>query len=318
MKLLIASPIDPDAIGQLRRKHDVIEAVGADEATLSERIRDREAIIFRSGVSISAGVMSNAPGLKLLIRAGSGLDNLDMDYVTAQGLTLVRIPEPGARAVAELAFAMMLTLARQVLPADRLLRDGHWAKHQIEGHLLRGKTLGIFGCGSIGSQVARMGLAWDMAVVACVKNPTPARVQEMAATGIRLTDAGEVLGSADFLSIHCPLDDSTRDIFDAAAIARIKPGAFLVNLARGGVVVEQALLEALESGNLRGAGTDVHEREGEGQVSPLARLHNVVLTPHMGAGTVDTQREIGQRVIESVDEYGMPTQTGQPATGTPQ
>ena len=315
MKLLIASPIDPDAIAQLRRTHDVIEALGADEATLSERIRDRDAVIFRSGVTISAKVMSHAPGLKLLVRAGSGLDNLDMGYVKSHGLTLVRIPGPGARAVAELAFAMMLSLARQVLTADRLLRDGHWAKHQIEGHLLRGKTLGIFGCGNIGEQVARMGLAWGMEVVACVRNPTPARVEEMAACGIRLTDAGEVLGSADFLSIHCPLNDSTRGSIDAEAIARIKPGAFLVNLARGGVVVEQALLEALESGHLRGAGTDVHEREGEGHVSPLAGLRNVVLTPHMGAGTVDTQREIGESVIEAVEGYCEPSQAGQAATG---
>ncbi len=315
MKLLIASPIDPDAIARLRKVHDVIEAFNADEATLCDRIADRDVLVFRSGVTINAAVMQKAPGLRLLIRAGSGLDNLDMDYVNAHNLDLVRVPEPGARAVAELAFALMLTLARQVITADQLLRRGEWAKHRIKGHLLRGKTLGIFGCGSIGTQVARMGQAWDMNVVACVRRKTRERVEDMAREGIRLLDPDAVLQAADFLSIHCPLNPSTRGLFDAETIARIRPGAFLVNLARGGVVVEQALREALQSGHLRGAGTDVHEQEGDGHVSPLAGLPNVVLTPHMGAGTVDTQREIGQRVIEIVERFDTTKPAGPPSTG---
>lgn len=300
MKLLIASPIDSEAIARLRQQHDVVDATGVDRTTLERQIQDREALIFRSGVLIDGALMAKAPGLKLLIRAGSGLDNLDMEYVTANGLALVRTPGPGARAVAELAFSLMLALARQLLTADRLLREGHWAKHRIEGHLLDGKTLGIYGCGNIGGNVGRMGAAWGMRVLGCVRGSTDERRDSLRTQQIELVESDEVLAQADFLSIHVPLNDATRGLIDASALAKMKQGAFLVNLARGGVVVEQALHEALVSGHLRGAGTDVHEREGEGLISPLADLPNVILTPHMGAGTVDSQRVIGELVIEAV------------------
>lgn len=300
MKILIASQVFPEAVERLRERHDVICAFGADSEKLKALIFDREALVFRSGVTIDAALMSRAPRLRYLVRAGSGLDNLDMDYVRAHGIELVRIPGPGARAVAELAFGLMLSVARQLRTADALLRQGRWAKSEIQGYLLAGKTLGVYGMGSIGSLIGRMGAAWDMQVVGCVERATPERAAEFDRQGLRLAPPEEVLATADFLSVNVPLSERTRNLIDEKAIARMKRGSFLVNLARGGIVNESALLAALTSGHLRGAGLDVHEREGEGKISPLAALDNVILTPHVGANTVDSQRAIGEQVIEIV------------------
>ena len=302
MKILIASPIVAESIEKLSAEHDVIQAFTAPADELAAAIPDREALVFRSGVDITADVMARAPDLKLLIRAGSGLDNLDMDYVNENGIELVRVPEPGARAVAELGFSLMLAMARQIFKADSLLRNGHWAKHELTGYLLQGKTLGIYGAGNIGSLMGRMGDAWDMNVVGCVKNASEHRSASLQEQHIRLTNVDEVVSSADFLSINVPLNDETRGMIGADTIARMKPGSFLVNLARGGIVDEQALLDALTSGHLAGAALDVHQEEGEGKISPLAALSNTILTPHIGAMTIDSQRAIGERVIEIVGQ----------------
>ncbi len=298
MRVLVASSVYPEALERMRADHDVVCRINASQDELRAAIADREVLVFRSGVTIDADVMSQAPDLKLLIRAGSGLDNLDLPYAESRGIRLFRIPEPGARAVAELGFALMLNLARQVGLADSLLRKGRWAKNDIVGYLLAGKTLGIVGAGNIGSLVGRLGAAWDMRVTACVMRPSPDRASEFAHQGMELMDFDGVLASADFLSINVPKDKSTLKLIDARALSRMRPGGFLINLSRGGVVDESALLAALESGHLRGAGLDVHENEGEGKISPLAGLPNVILTPHIGANTVDSQRAIGERILE--------------------
>ncbi len=302
MKILIASPIDSEAIEKLGERHHVVCAFGASEDTLQEFVRDREVLVFRSGVNITAPVMECAPDLKLLIRAGSGIDNLDVEYARRRGLKLTRIPGPGAQAVAEMSFTFMLALSRNLLRADRLTRQGRWAKYELGGYLLKGKILGIVGTGNIGSRVGQMGAAWGMRVIGCDENQSPAFAAELAEKGVRLTSFDEVVSTADFISLHVPLNNSTRHLIDAGVLDRVKTGAFLIDLARGGVVDEQALYKALtESGGLSGAALDVHEKEGEGKISPLAELPNVILTPHIGAMTVDSQREIGHLVIETVE-----------------
>jgi D-3-phosphoglycerate dehydrogenase len=260
-------------------------------------------LVFRSGVSIPAALMAAAPRLRLLIRAGSGLDNIDLDFLRQRGLELVRIPGPGARAVAELAFGLMLALSRQILQADSLLRRGRWAKHELTGHLLNGKRLGIVGVGNIGSLVGRMGVAWGMEAVGCVEHPSAERAAAFRDQGIRLTGFREVLETADYLCICVPLKETTRFMIGRRELARMKPGAFIVNTARGGVVDEAALSEALRQGKLAGAALDVHQQEGENCISPLADLANVVLTPHIGAMTVDSQREIGRKILEIIDNF---------------
>ncbi len=309
MNILIASSIDPGALEQLREQHDVVCALNTPEKELQLLMEDRDILIFRSGVNITAEVMACAPNLKLLIRAGSGLDNLDVDYARARDIKLVRIPGPGAQAVAELAFALMLALSRQILKADRLLRNGHWAKHELTGYLLAGKTLGIIGTGNIGSRVGEIGAALGMRVMGCDATSSSILANGLAKKGIALTDFHRVLRQADYLSIHVPLNDSTRNLIGPKAFALMKPGAFLTNLARGGVVDEAALLQALTNpGGLGGAALDVHKKEGEGKVSSLAELPNVILTPHIGSNTVDTQSEIGRRILEAVAVFEMETQ----------
>ena len=209
-----------------------------------------------------------------------------------------------AAPVAEHTFALLLALARKVTIADRLIREGRWPKQQLGGPLLRGKTLGVVGAGNIGGLVGQMGYAWGMQVLGCVARPDATLGEQLAARGVTLTDFDEVVERADFVTLHVPLCDTTRHLVDAGVLDRMRPGSLLVNMARGGVVDEKALHEALIQGDtVAGAALDVHETEGEGTVSPLAALQNVVLTPHIGAMAVDTQQRIGARVLELVEAY---------------
>lgn len=304
MKILITNPIDPDTITELEKKHDTICEFLPAKDLLKSRIADREVLIFRSGVSITAEVMECAPELCLIVRAGSGIDNLDVEYVRRRGLKLVRIPGPSARAVAEMTFALILALSRNLLEADRSMRDGRWIKQELAGYLLAGKVLGIIGAGNIGSKVGKMGKAWDMEVIAYDKYLSEENAADLEKNGIRLMSYEEVIRDADYLSIHVSKNDSTRNMIDADVLSRMKPGSYLTNLARGGIVDEHALYETLTEGDsLKGAALDVHEREGEGKLSPLAGLSNVILTPHIGAMAVDSQHEIGCRIVEVIDAF---------------
>jgi D-3-phosphoglycerate dehydrogenase len=305
VKILLASSIDPAAMAAIERDHDVVRAFGAPAEQLADLVRDREAVVFRSGVTISAEVLDQAPNLALLVRAGSGLDNIDLARAGERGVQVVRVPGSSAQPVAELTFGLLLALVRKVALADRLLREGHWPKPELGGPLLSGRTLGIVGAGRIGSRVGAMGTAWGMRALGCVDRPGPAVAASLAQHGITLTDFDTVVAEADFLCLHLPLDEATHHIVDAGVLARMKPGSFLVNMARGGVVDERALHESLTTvgGNVLGAALDVHEVEGEGVVSPLASLPNVVLTPHIGAMAWDSQRLIGERVVELLAAY---------------
>jgi phosphoglycerate dehydrogenase-like enzyme len=304
VKILLASPIDPGTVDVLSEDYDLVRPSAPTAEALKEAIADRDAVILRSGVMLSADVLAAAPGLRLLVRAGAGLDNIDLDQARAQGLRVVKIPGMSAPPVAEFTFALLLSLARKVTLADRLLREGHWPKPTLGGSLLHGKTLGIVGAGSIGGLVGQMGASWGMRAIGCVAHPNDTVAQQLLGRGVRLTDFDEVLTSSDFLCLHTPLDESTRHLIGAEALSQMKPGSLLVNVARGGVVDEAALLEALTSGDtVAGAALDVHEVEGEGTRSRFAELDNVVLTPHIGAMAVDSQRLIGERIVELVQAY---------------
>jgi phosphoglycerate dehydrogenase-like enzyme len=304
MKILLASPIDPHTVEVLSESHDVVKPAASTPEALKEAITDRDVVVMRSGVLLSADVLAAAPGLRLLVRAGAGLDNIDLDQARAQGLRVVKIPGMSAPPVAEFTFALMLSLARKVTVADRELRKGHWPKPTLGGPLLHGKTLGIVGAGNIGALVGQMGAAWGMHAIGCVANPNDTVAQQLLGRGVRLTDFDEVLTTSDFLCLHTPLDESTRHLIGSEALGRMKPGSLLVNVARGGVVDEAALLEALTRGDtVAGAALDVHEIEGEGTRSRFTDLDNVVLTPHIGAMAVDSQRLIGERIVELVQAH---------------
>lgn len=303
MKILIASSIDPAAIEQLESKHQVTFIPGASEHELIAAIAGQDCLVFRSGVQISRTVLEAADSLKLILRAGSGVDNIDLAYVEKRTIPFIRIPGPGAQAVAEMSFAMMLALSRNLFAADRAWRAGNWVKQEMTGYSLKGKVLGIIGAGNIGKQVGAMGAAWGMNVIGCVEDPDCKERFDLASCGIDLVDLDTVLTSADYISVHVPLTDKTRNLIDASALAKVRPQAILINLARGGVVDEQALRDALVEGRLRGAGMDVHAAEGDGMISPLADLANVILTPHIGANSFDAQQEIGCIIVDSVESF---------------
>lgn len=304
MNIVVASAICPEALARLQCDHVVTCAWKFNAKDLHTCVSDCEVLVFRSGVEVSAELMSRAPQLQLLVRAGSGLDNLDMAYVQEQKLELVRIPMPGARAVAELTFGVMIMLARQILLADSELRKGHWLKNSLTGYLLKGKTLGIVGAGNIGSMIGEMAAQWGMQAIGCVAHPDAGAAERLWRQQIRLATFHEVLTQSDFLTLHVPLDQSTNKLIRQDELDCMKPGAYLINMARGGVVDEAALAQALtRPGGLAGAALDVHVQEGEGCLSPLTGLANVVLTPHVGATTIDSQREIGEQIIAAIADY---------------
>ena len=198
----------------------------------------------------------------------------------------------------------MLNLARNVLEGDQKLRGGIWAKRQLTGYLLTGKVLGVIGAGNIGSKVGEMGAAWGMKVIGCVEEDTPEIRNFLLSKGITLKSFEEVIKAADFLSIHVPLTSETKNLIDKKVLSKMKEGSYIVNLSRGGVVNEKDLYEALTKGSkLRGAGLDVHEKEGEAFSSRFTKLQNVVLTPHIGAQTFDSQEEIGENILSIIREY---------------
>jgi phosphoglycerate dehydrogenase-like enzyme len=302
MRIILLSNIAPETLEQLRAEHDVVSAIGLAPGEIRALAADREALVLRSGVQVDKELFEAAPQLKLVIRAGSGFDNVDLDAARLCGARVVRIPGPSAHAVGELTFGLMLAVARNVARADRGVREGRWPKPQLGGNLISGKVLGIVGAGNIGGRVGELGAAWDMRVLGCVAPSSPDPTERLAARKITAADFDTVISEADYLCIHTPLTDpphadATRGLFDAETLGRMKPGAYLINTARGGIVDEDALYDALNrEGGLAGAALDVHGREGEGVVPRLAELQNVVLTPHIGAMAVESQLQIGDRI----------------------
>ncbi len=304
MRILVACALDALAFDRLSRDHEVERCPRPTAGDLAQRIRGKHALVLRSSVSVTRAVLESAPELGLIIRAGSGVDHIDLKEVHRRGIELVRIPTPGARAAAELTFSLMLALARHLIPIDGLLMNGHWAKHDFEGVLLSGRTLGIVGAGNVGSLVGQLGAAWGMRVLGCVGRPRSGTSAKLRRLGIEHATFDDVVGQSDFLTLHVPLQDSTCGLVGEEVLAKVKPGAFLVNMAHADVVDTVALYHGLRSGKrLRGAALDVHANEGAACLSPLRHLTNVILTPHVGAMTAETQREIGAEVVRIVEDF---------------
>ena len=302
MKILQLSSVDPETVAVLRRQHDVLAAVGASEEELLALIGDREIVILRSGVAITRSVLQRAPALRMIIRAGSGLDNIDVSAAREHEVAVHHIPGPAAQAVAELTIGLMLALVRQIVPLDRQMREGHWPKHRAQGHLLAGSTLGILGAGNIGRRVGQIATGIGMNVLGVVDEDDHHAAASLADAGLPSVTLTDAIASSDVLSVHVPLTPRTRGLIDDDLLSETRAGAYLVNMSRGGVVDEQALRRALTAPDgLSGAALDVHDVEAEGRLSPLADLDNVVLTPHIGSSTIETQRQIGARILELVD-----------------
>lgn len=301
MKITVLSQVDPTALERLAQHHEVVDGFGQPQEKVAELTADADVVVLRSGVQLTRPVLEGASRLKLILRAGSGFDNIDVEAARELGVVVARIPGPASRAVAELVLGLMLATARNLLPADASMRRAEWKKAELGGNLLRNKVAGVVGLGNIGSVVAELCQNVGMKVVGVVENPTEMRVKRFAAKDIELMDLEDVARVADFLTLHVPLDDTTFHMIDARILGLMKKGSFLFNTSRGGVVDEHALIEALDRGDgVKGAALDTHENEGAGKLSYLAGHHNVVLTPHIGSMAVETQAEIGERIVELV------------------
>lgn len=293
MKVLVCDPIDEKALARLREAGlKVTVKTGMNESELAQELaKGYEAIVVRSATKVRKAAIDAAKGLRLIIRAGVGLDNIDADYAKEKGIEVLNTPKASTDSVAELALAHMFALARSLVRATETMREGKWEKKAFHGIELQGKTLGVIGIGRIGQAVAKRALCLGMKVLAYDKY-----VKESPLPGVRMVPLEELLRESDFVTLHIP-PDPAGPVIGAREIALMKDGAFLINCARGGVVDERALLEALNSGKLGGAGLDVFEEEPPKNME-LLRHPKVTLTPHIGAQTHEAQARIGDEIVE--------------------
>jgi D-3-phosphoglycerate dehydrogenase len=287
---LVCDPIHDDGIKLLKEagyKVDLRTAIAAPE--LVEVVGDFDAIVVRSRTIVTEQVLEAGKRLKVVARAGVGLDNVDLTTAELLGVAVVNSPEAPANAVAELVLGLMLSLARRIPEADRSMKEGEWIKRRLTGIELKDKTLGIIGFGRIGYQLARKAVALEMRVLAYSRARTAKLMEFVEEAGAEAVEVEALLRSSDFVTVHVPLLPQTRHMIGAEAISTMKDGAYLINAARGGVIDEGALKEALVSGKLAGAALDVYEEEPPRDTS-LTGLPNVVSLPHIGAATITAQR----------------------------
>ncbi len=294
--VLIADPLSPAAVDALGEGVEIRHCDGTDRAALLAAVRDADALLVRSGTRADAEVIAAGTRLKVIGRAGVGLDNVDVDAATRAGVLVVNTPTANIVSAAELTCALLLAAARNVPQAGHSLKQGSWERSRFTGTELSGKVLGIVGLGRIGALVAERMTAFGMKIVAYDPYVTPARAAEL---GIETTGLDDLLTRADFVTVHLPRTPETIGLIGKDELAKAKPTAYFVNVARGGIIDEPALADALRAGRIAGAALDVFETEPPVD-SPLLTLDNVVATPHLGASTHEAQEKAGTQVAKSV------------------
>src|SRR5712692_3596175 len=304
--VLVADPIAEEGLAILR-PHTRIEIVTGNREALERSLGEAEALLVRSETRVTEAMLDSAPRLRVIGRAGAGVDTIDVAAATARGIVVVNAPGGNAVAAAEHSLALMFALARRVAAADASLKRGEWSRSRYIGSELTGKTLGLIGLGRVGSEVARRAQGLDMRVMVYDPYVPDEHARHL---GLEPVELDALLESSDFVSLHVPLTEATRGILSAARIARMRPGAFVVNCARGGLIDEPALLAALDEGRLAGAGIDVFTTEPVLAGDPLPRHPKVVATPHLGASTVEAQANVATQVAHEVLAVlaGRPTQ----------
>lgn len=286
-KILIADGMEAVGISILEQAAEVHDRRGISPEELLESISAYNAIIVRSRTKVTAEVIQAGDNLKVIGRAGVGVDNINLESARSRGIQVVNAPTAATIAVAELTMALMISLARDVAQADEAMKQGNWIKKQLKGSELLGKTLGIVGLGRIGSAVAERASAFGMPIVLGY-DTSQEKLEALRSMGFETVSLEDVYRRADYISVHVPLTESTRGMIDASAIAQMKAGVRLICTARGGIIDEQALLEALNSGHVAGAGLDVFANEPPG-LTDLVAHPNVIATPHIGAQTKEAQ-----------------------------
>jgi len=299
-KVLISDKMSPLAEQCFKKRGiDVDVKPGMTPEELKACIGDYDGLAIRSATKATKEILDAATNLKVVGRAGIGVDNVDIPAATQNGVVVMNTPFGNSITTAEHAISMMLAVAREIPQANATTHQGKWEKSRFMGVELMGKTLGIVGCGNIGSVVADRAQGLKMKVIGYDPYLSPERAE---ALGIEKVETGELFARADFISLHTPLTDATRNIIDAAAIAKMKDGVRIINCARGGLVVEEDLKAALESGKVAGAALDVFSSEPANE-NILFGVENLIATPHLGAATTEAQEKVAEQVAEQIADY---------------
>jgi D-3-phosphoglycerate dehydrogenase len=302
IRFLVADALSPEGVAMLKAQpgFQVDVKTGLAKTELLDIIGNYDALLVRSQTKVTAEVIAAAKSLKLIGRAGIGVDNIDVKAATAAGVLVMNAPDGNAITTAEHAIALLFSLARQIPDACASLRSGKWEKSKFNGTEIHGKTLGIIGLGKIGRIVAALARGIRMQIVAY----DPFLTQDVAdEVGAKLLPFHEVLAQSDFLTIHTTLSDATRHLLNAEAFAKLKKGSFVIHAARGGIIDEVALLEALENGTVRGAALDVFEEEPPAPDHALLKHPRVICTPHLGASTEEAQNRVAFEIAEQARDY---------------
>jgi D-3-phosphoglycerate dehydrogenase / 2-oxoglutarate reductase len=301
MKILVADKISESALDILKaeKSFEVTFLPKKTGAKVADEIRDADALIVRSATKVTAELLGGAPRLRVVGRAGVGVDNVDLGAATQKGVVVMNTPGGNAVAVAEHTLALLLALARQLPHADSSLKKGVWEKKKLLGIELRGKKLGLIGLGKVGMEVARLAQAFGTNVIAYDPYVTSRTAAEQ---GIQLQPLDDLLRSSDFISLHASLTPETRHLINTRTLALMKPGVRIINCARGELINEAELLPALESGQVAGAGLDVFETEPPRDLKLLTHP-NVIATPHIAGSTEEAQEIVGIRIAEQVRDY---------------
>jgi D-3-phosphoglycerate dehydrogenase len=299
VKIVIAEKISASAVEQLKEPGWVVLTADQVAGKLEAELESADALIVRSAVQADAALLSHAKKLRVIGRAGVGVDNIDLDAATRQGIAVMNTPGANAVAVAEQTLGMMLAMARHLCRADALMHAGQWEKKSLQGTELRGKTLGIAGLGRIGMEVARRARVFGMEIVGHDPFVSVAVAKEQ---GIRLMSLDELYAAADYITLHVGLTPQTAGMINRGAMQKMKQGVRLVNCARGELVNEGDLAQALKSGQVGAAALDVFNEEPL-KNSPLQALENLILTPHIGGSTYEAQEAVGVQIAQQVREY---------------
>lgn len=295
-KVVVAETIADAGIAALREQFEVDVAIGLDPDDLMDRLSDADALIVRSATEVDRAMIEAAPKLRVIGRAGIGVDNIDLEAATARGVLVVNAPHANTISAAEHAMALLLSQARNIPRAHGTLTAGTWDRKSFQGVELHGKTVGIIGLGKIGTLVAQRCLAFGMRVIAYDPFVGADRARQL---GVELMDLDDLLPQADFISIHLPKTKDTENLIGGENLLKVKPGVRIINTSRGGIVNEADLAAAIEDGRVGGAGLDVFETEPMTE-SPLFGLPQVVVTPHLGASTTEAQDKAGTDVAVAV------------------
>jgi len=301
-KVLISDALSPAAVQIFKDRGvevDFQPALGKDKDKLAAVVGNYDGLAIRSATKVTAKILARANSLKVIGRAGIGVDNVDIPAATARGIIVMNTPFGNSITTAEHAISLMLALARQIPEADASTRAGKWEKNKFMGVEMFGKTLGVVGCGNVGSIVADRALGLKMKVIAYDPFLSPDRATDL---GVEKVELDELLKRADFITLHTPLTDKTRNIINADAISKMKKGVRIVNCARGGLVDEAALSDALKGGDVAGAAFDVFITEPATE-NPLFNLPNVVCTPHLGASTSEAQENVALQIADQMSDY---------------